>query len=410
MRGLRATGAAQAGWIPRPAGAVPLLLCSVVACSDGDSGTPIVVQRDSAGVEIVEAMRPLWGDSSLWRIDPDPVVDLTLSGTGPAHEFYQARSLKQRPDGSLVIADGSSRQVRVFSATGEFQASFGGRGDGPGEFRSLRGIENAGDTLLAFGRTRVIVAAPDLSVVRTFGVDFFTADLHYLDGGAMLRETSRPVMPMDGLTGPVRRPEPLVLVDLEGALVDSIGEMRGPELYALARDGSYVGGAGLWFGNSSHLDARGRHILRGSSDLMQLEELDMSGNLVRILRIPDYPLDLSAARIAAEQSHVLDRFPPGSTSVLKMVLEAVPASETRPAYADILVDPSGAVWLELYRGASEQDQPQEWLVLEADGTWLGTVGIPDRFSVSDITMDAVLGVRMDELGVEHPQVLRLTRR
>ena len=394
---------------PRLRSAAFLLLCGIVSCSPADSGPPLVVQRDSAGIRIVEAMRPLWGDSSLWRIDPDPVLDLTLSGTGPAHEFYQARSMKQRPDGSLMIADGSSGEVRVFSATGEFLASFGGRGDGPGEFRSLRGIENAGDTVVAFGRTRVVVAAPDLSVVRTFGVDFFTADLHYLSGGAILRETSRSVMPMDGLTGSVRRPEPLVLLDLEGALVDSIGEMRGPELFALARDGSFVGGAGLWFGNRSHLDALGQHILRGSSDMMQVEELDMSGSLVRILRIPDYPLDLSAAEIAAERSHVLDRFPPGSTSVLKTVLEAVPASETRPAYADILVDPSGAVWLELYRGASEQDQPQEWLVLAADGTWLGTVGIPDGFAVSDITMDAVLGVWRDELDVQHPQVLRLTR-
>ncbi len=395
----------QTSSIPRPAVAVPFLLCGALACSDRDPGTPLVVQRDSAGVQIVEALRPLWGDSSLWRIDPDPVVDLTLSGTGPAHEFYQSRSMKQRPDGSLMIADGSSREVRVFSATGEFLASFGGRGDGPGEFRSLRGVENAGDTVVAFGRTRVTVAAPDLSVIRTFGVDFFTADLHYLSGGAMLRETSRPVMPMDGLTGSVRRMEPLVLVDLEGALVDSIGEMRGPELFALARDGSFVGGAGLWFGNRSHLDVLGQRILRGASDMMQLQELDMSGGLVRILRIPDYPLDLTAA----ERSHVLDRFPPGSTSVLKTVLEAVPASETRPAYADILVDPSGAIWLELYRGESERDQPQEWLVLDADGTWLGTVGIPDGFSVSDITMDAVLGIWRDELRVEHPQVLRLTR-
>ncbi len=48
-------------------------------------------------------------------------------------------------------------------------------------------------------------------------------------------------------------------------------------------------------------------------------------------------------------------------------------------------------------------------MLDADGTWLGTVEIPDRFSVSDVAMDAVLGVWEDELDVEHPQVLRLTR-
>ena len=304
-----------------------------------------------------------------------------------------------------MIVDGNSREVRVFSATGEFQASFGGQGDGPGEFRTLRRIENAGDTLLAFGGARVTVVAPDLSVVRTFGVDRFTTDVHYLDGRAILPELNRPVLPQDGLTGLVWRPEPLVLFDLEGTLIDSIGETRGHEVHVSSEDGFRT--AAPLFGRASRIATLGQRILRGSSEMMQVEELDMSGNLVRILRIPDYPLDLSDARIAAERDSILDGIPPGH--FFRGVLEETPGSETRPAYVDILVDPSGAVWLELHRGESEQDQPQEWLVVDADWTWLGTVGIPDGFSVSDVTMDAVLGVREDELGVEHPQVLRLTR-
>ena len=386
-----------------------LLLGGAVSCAEEDSGPPLIVQRDSAGIAIVEAMRPLWGDSSRWSIDPEPLVDLTLTGSGLDHEFYRARSMKQRPDGSLMIADGSSREVRLFSATGEFQGSFGGEGDGPGEFRRLQRIENAGDTLLALGDARVTVIAPDLQVIRTFNVDYFTADLHYLSGGTILPEIQRPVLPTDGLAGLVRRPDPLVLVDLEGAHIDSVGETRGTEMYVLVRDGSYVGAAPPFFAKRSHVAALGRNILRGSSDMVQLEELDASGNLVRILRIPGYPLHLSAAQIDAERSALLDRFAPGSTSVLKTVFEAVPASETRPAFTDILVDPSGAFWLQLYRGETEQDLPEEWLVLDADGTWLGTMRIPDRFTVSDITMDAVLGVWEDELDVEHPQVLRLTR-
>ena len=141
-------------------GVTLLLLWGIVACSDADSGLPLVVQRDSAGIEIVEAMRPLWGDSSLWGIDPDPVVDLTLTGSGLDHEFYRAGSMKQRPDESLVIANRGSEEVRVFSATGEFLVAFGGSGDGPGEFRRLQRIENAGDTLLVLGDARVTVVAP----------------------------------------------------------------------------------------------------------------------------------------------------------------------------------------------------------------------------------------------------------
>lgn len=383
------------------------LLCGIAACSPSDSDPLLVVQRDSAGIEIVEAMRPLWDDSSQWSIDPDPVVDLTLTGSGPDHEFHRVGSMKQRPDGSLMLANRGSEEVRVYSATGEFLGSFGGRGDGPGEFRSLRRIENAGDTLLALARGRVTVVAHNLAVVGTFDIDPWAIDLHYLDGGRILPEVSRPVLPMDGLAGRVRRPEPLVLLDLEGTRIDSVGDMRGAEVYVFVRDGSYVGTAPHFFGKQSHVAARRGHILRGSSDTMQLEELDLSGNIVRILRIPDYPLDLSDARIASERDFVLDGFTPGHP--LRGPFEAAPASDTRPAFTDILVDPSGAVWLELHRGETEQDQPEEWLVLDANGTWLGIVEMPARFRVAGITMDAVLGVREDALDVQHPQVLRLTR-
>ena len=385
-----------------PWGIAFLCLVFLPSCQGGDSTPPLIVQRDSAGIQIVEAMRPLWGDSSVWRIDPDPLVDLTLTGSGPAHEFFRSGSMKQRPDGSLMIADRSSLEVRLFSADGEFLGAFGGSGEGPGEFRSVSVIENAGDTLLAMDSDgRVTVVAPDLTVVRTFNIAPLTLDLHYLDSRAILPEPRALVLPPAGVAGRIRPPVPLILFDLEGERIDSIGEMQGPELYISG------GSVGVFFGKSSHVATMGRRIFSGANDLMQVQELDMSGSLVRILRIPGYPLDLSAAQIAAERDFLLDRLSPGSP--FRQGFEDAPASDTRPAYDDILVDPSGAVWLELFRGQSEQDQPQEWLVLDIDGTWLGTVEIPDRFTVSDITMDAVLGIWRDELDVQHPQVLRLMR-
>ena len=237
-----------------PWGIAFLCLVFLPSCQRGDSTPPLVVERDSAGIQIVEAMRPLWGDSSLWRIDPDPVVDLTLTGSGPAHEFYRVGSMKQRPDGSLMLANRSSEEVRMYSATGEFLGSFGREGDGPGEFRGLRVIENAGDNLLAMDSDgRVTVVAPDLTVVRTISIPPFTLDLHYLDTGAILPEPRALVLPPAGVAGRIRPPVPLILFDLQGEQIDSIGEMQGPELYISRSRRLQRFRANLFFGKSSHV-------------------------------------------------------------------------------------------------------------------------------------------------------------
>lgn len=391
-----------------PRSAALLLLCAIAACSDADSGPPLVAQRDSAGIEIIEATRPLWGDASLWHIDPEPLLDLTLSGTGTNHEFYRARSVKQRPDGSLAVANRGSQEVRMFSETGEFRGSFGGPGDGPGEFRNLWRIENAGDTLLALdARRRVTVVAPDLALVRTFDLADNTRSLHYLGGGTILTVADSPALPEAPASGLIRPAEVLALVNLEGVEIGDIGETPGSESYVSVGE-NYASGAPL-FGKRSHVAVLGQRIFRGPSDAMQVEELDMSGNLVRMLRIPGYPLDLSDARIAAERDARLEELPAAVPPFIRQLVEDLPAPATRPAYANMLVDPSGAVWLELFRGVSEQDRPQEWLILDADGTWLGTVEVPDRFTLMEVRMDTMLGVWRDELDVEHPQVLRLTR-
>ena len=388
-----------------------LLLSGLVSCNAPDPVPSLVVQRDSAGVRISEALRPLWGDSSLWRINPDPLVDLTRSGSGPSHEFFRVRDVRQRPDGSVVVADRGSQEVRLYSSQGEFLGSAGGVGDGPGEFRNLWKVEPSADRILALDqRGRVAVFTPDLMPARTFDVADRVFDLHDLHDGTVLVEV-RPLTETEPGTEVVRGSSALVRFDLTGARVDSLAETPGYEEVSRVIDDQYISGRPL-FGREGHVAVSDDVILQGSADLMEVRELSVTGDIVRILRISDYPLSLSDEEVAAEREAQFDvELPPGVTfpPFMRQFIEELPAPATRPAYADILVDPSGAVWLELYRGRSEQDGPQAWLVLDAEGTWLGTVDAPNDFAVMDITMDAVLGVWTDELGVEHPQVLTLAR-
>ena len=80
---------------------------------------------------------------------------------------------------------------------------------------------------------------------------------------------------------------------------------------------------------------------------------------------------LANAEVTAERDAYLNfDLPAGVTlhPLIRRSIEELPTPATRPAFARMLVDPAGAVWLELYRGLSEMDRPQEWLVLAVDGT------------------------------------------
>ena len=86
-----------------------------------------------------------------------------------------------------------------------------------------------------------------------------------------------------------------------------------------------------------------------------------------------------------------------------------PSPATRPAYSDLIAGASGAIWLRPFVGVGEGGGPTAWLVLDTGGAWLGSVEVPAEFRIWEIGMDEILGTWVDEVGVQHPQVLRLTR-
>ena len=372
----------------------------------------LVVRQDSGGVEIVEAQRPLWGDSSLWRIDPEPLVDLTTSGSGENHEFGQVTGMARFADGSVVVADGLEQHIRLYSPQGGLVATAGREGEGPGEFSG--GIEEmlvaAGDSVWVIDWDgRVSLFGPDLVLDRTFstsGLGAVPQAIHDLADGFMAVELVLPFTTSDE-AGTVRTPRILWRLNTEGTALDSIGSTVGNEQYLAATSDGDLQSTTPLFPKRTQITTNDGALFVGTAESMEAEEWTAEGQLARILRIPDYPLALSAAVLQAERDSLLSR---RSSPLSREVAERTPASGTRPAYGSMIVDPTGAVWLRHYAGRSERSYPQRWLVLAADGTWLGTVVAPDRFRIVDIETDVVLGVWYDELNVSQPQVLRLERR
>lgn len=385
---------------------LPILTALFAACSPTGAPLPLSVQCDSAGIAIIESFAPAWGDSARWRVGVEPLLDLAESGAGDAHYFNLVRDVRRLPDGGIVVANRGSDEIRKFSTDGDFVGSAGGSGEGPGEFTNLQQIELAGDSLLGLDWDgRMAIFGRDLGLVRTMWPDPEVSQVRYLSDGIMVVEI---LVPEHGTVGLARWPSVLVLFDLEGVAVDTIGWTPGFEEYA-----NDVLSAAPLFRKSSVLDSHGDRIFGGSSDHMQIEELNTSGDTVRILRIPDYPLALTAEQVRAERDARLDiPLPPGVSSLPPYYVDAVedmPSPETRPAYAGMLVDATGAIWLQPFRGLSERGGPEPWLVLGPEGDWLGSVEIPEDFRVTDIGVNEILGIWTDELDVQHPQVRRLAR-
>lgn len=399
---------------------LPALLLIFGAACGGDGQqpqAPSTAVRDSAGIEIVESTLPRWSDSDAWRIESAPVLDLSASGSGPNHEFFRVRGMRRLSNGSLAVANGGSNEIRLYSADGSHIASLGGEGDGPGEFRAIVGFDNAGDSLIVLdARGRVTFFAPDRALLGTFSVPLpsgaiaeSNAVAHLVNGEIVVETRVRFMFGYEGESAMLRQPGGLFRVDPTDESADSIGVTAGNEVFMHLNSGGGTFAGIPLFGRDAFVTTHAGRILLGDAVDMQVEELTADGVPARILRIPGYPLELSADVFEREREARLQENPDEMPPMILEFYQDLPVATRRPAYADVKVDPTGAVWLRPFVAPNEDGGPEAWQVLGPEGAWLGGVEVPADFSVMEIGMDYVLGVHRDELDVEHPQVLGLHR-
>ena len=103
-----------------------------------------------------------------WTVEARALVEIGgQDGTGPA-ELNNVVGVGRQADGTLIIADGTSRELRAFDARGRFLKRWARRGRGPGELPELDGISMEGDSLVAIdGRQAVHLFGPGGDWVRS---------------------------------------------------------------------------------------------------------------------------------------------------------------------------------------------------------------------------------------------------
>ncbi|MEK9500298.1 6-bladed beta-propeller [Gaopeijia maritima] len=373
----------------------PLVL---LGCDPPSPRMPLTERIDSAGLEIVISSEPT---TSWLRIAPTP--DLRIGGADAhgAAQFGAVQGVAVASDGSIWVADRQTADVRVFEADGTHRVTVGGRGDGPGEFRVVRLLGQAGDSMAV--------------------VDDRTGRLSWFDlGGVLLTESlihrrgsSAPVVygvGSDGrLAGAIQR---LVSADtmdpgtvFEGE-IDFVGWKHPespPRTIATVPTSSWLftGTSQIpipFTTNASLAVARHWVVTRGvRPELLHLS--DDGGR--RITRVRRAPRPVGADMRQAYEAFVRSVYPEDRRQPFLEALHHPAVPDTAPAYTRLLVDTAGRVWAQHF--TADRRSLGDWDVFDPDGSLTAVVANPPGVWLHAITDRAAVGVWLDALDVPRVQ-------
>lgn len=396
---------------PRSLTALPtigLLLVAAVGCSDAGSpeNRETHVVQDSAGVTVVKNFGPAWDEG--WRVDPEPSLSIGEQAGDEQVLLSRVVGAVRLDDGTVVVANGQTNELRWYDPDGMFVRSAGGSGEGPGEFEYLRALARCSpDTLHAF----------DLN----WQARQFTLDGEYLTSRRITEPgTERSPYQMscarDGLlvvTGwgmDGVRPQgfyaaeaPAWTLNPDGSVWAELGSFVTSE-----RIGSPGGSGPHPFGRAAAVAAGSGHAVVARGQRPGFERYDADGRLTLRVRGPDRDLTLTPAMVDAYADSIRSAANPAFRQQLQRELAEMHIPDSIPAVDRVLVDRQDHVWTRHFRPPA-RDAPAVWDVYDPTGQFLGTVETPDALDILEIGSDYLLGIHRDEFDVERVRVHALHR-
>jgi 6-bladed beta-propeller protein len=371
-------------------------------------------------VRIAVSLAPAWDEHSAWAVDPLPVVEigeagaLEMSEGQRPTEFSRIAGVVRLSDGRIVVADGDSGEVRFFTPDGSFIASAGRRGEGPGEFAvmSAAGVL-PGDSVWVydFAMRRLTFFGPDATVARLAALRPELPTLRAVgaaaDGSFVFAQLWAFKRTDDPETFGLRRdPASVVRYGTDGVMIDTVGAFPGNEVVIREEKGRLTMPRPL-FARASRYAVGSAGLVVGTQEEYALSLYGLDGALRMELRFPGPPLDVTTQQIRVAIEQRVEEVPDFERAGLRQFLADLDVPPTRPAYGEILIDASGAIWV----GPSTEGAGEElrWRVFDEEGRWLGSVELPPGFDPRMIGADELLGVSTDELGIERVYAYRLRR-
>lgn len=346
-----------------------------------------------------------------WQLSDRPTLVIG-AGDGTTPDVIGSVAGAIRLDtGTVMIADGQSLRLKLFSADGALIRQTGGRGGGPGEFQMIKAMRRcSADSVFIYdpGQSRVSVFSPTgkfvrATPIRDMGItgpppyDFFCGRT-----GVMAFLNRSPAPPGD--PGPHRPNVAITIVYPDGTVVP-LGTFPASERYF---DGSNDFPRPL--GRETSLAIGSSRVYIATGDSTAVERLLLNGERTDALVIKDMPPPIrvtEAHRRTFIEGQINRRSGMAGRGSLGRFYEQLEYPALFPAYGGILLDTADNLWVEEY--PSPGTNVQTWHVVAQNGTPLGAIAMPAGFQLREVGDDYVLGVWRDELDVQTVRVYRLRK-
>ncbi|HVH13587.1 MAG TPA: hypothetical protein VM759_11065, partial [Longimicrobium sp.] len=108
------------------------------------------MDRNASSGQVIENSAPRWSAEDAWRMDSVPRVTIGEANGAPEYALSNVVGAVRLSNGHIVLANRGTNELRYYDAHGRHVRTAGRDGDGPGEFRWIDAIANAGDTALVW--------------------------------------------------------------------------------------------------------------------------------------------------------------------------------------------------------------------------------------------------------------------
>lgn len=380
--------------------------------------------RDSAGIHIIENPRPAWSNRERLELSPKPQL-IIGNTTDSAYRFSQIRGVIRLNDGRIAVADGGSRQLRIFDARGQFVSASGGRGREPGQLQNMGLIVrldgdtiaiDAGQSLALFSstgqfvRSMTLPRSPDAGAAggRAGAGPPWLQLLAVTSKGSALATAFQELNPAPRSVGS-RWTESMALrlVARSGDSARKIGSFP-----ALVFQQTPSGLGAVWLSPVGTFAAGADRFYAGFGDRYQIHVYADDGKLTSIIRrqwTPTPITDDDWEQWVVEWSKLWVKTTGAERERAIQKVRDEPWAESNPAFSQFIVDRDGRLWV---RTAHWQDAiaagslsdypavPSTWSVFDVSGRWLGDVDMPKDFKAFDIGPNYVAGVQFTSGSVQ----------